>query len=236
MGNNGRPALIELRDVKKVFRLGQVEVEALGGVTTRIQRGEMVAIVGPSGSGKSTLLNILGCLDRPTTGSYLLNGDNVARMSDNRLAEVRRDLVGIVFQTFNLLQRMTAVENVELPLIYSGAANRRTRALEALQRVALSHRARHRPTELSGGEQQRVAIARALINKPSIILADEPTGNLDTKVGGEIIGLFQELNQQEGITVILVTHDPEISAAAPRIISTRDGLIISDEEKGRKEE
>ena len=227
--------LIELHEGTKVYRLGQVEVNALQGVSARIQQGEMVAIIGPSGSGKSSLMNILGCLDQPTSGFYSLDGENVGQMSDNQLAEIRRSRVGFVFQTFNLLGRMSALENVGLPLLYSRGANRKARAMEALGRVGLSNRAKHRPTELSGGEQQRVAIARALINKPSIILADEPTGNLDTKVGGEIIGLFHELNLHEGITVVLVTHDPEVSATARRVISMRDGLIVSDEGSLRAE-
>ena len=230
-GKNNPP--IELHEVTKVYRLGQVEVNALRGVSAQLDKGEMVAIIGPSGSGKSSLMNILGCLDRPTSGFYSLDGENVGRMNDNQLAEIRRSRVGFVFQTFNLLGRMSALENVGLPLVYSRGDNRKARALEALDRVGLSQRARHRPTELSGGEQQRVAIARALINRPSIILADEPTGNLDSKVGGEIMGLFHELNQQEGITVVLVTHDQEVSAMARRVISMRDGLIVSDERSPR---
>jgi putative ABC transport system ATP-binding protein len=225
--------LVELRDLQKVYRLGDVEVPALRGVSATIQTGEMLAIIGPSGSGKSTLMNILGCLDHPTSGSYLLQGDEVGSFSDDRLAEIRRQMIGFVFQTFNLLSRMTAWENVALPLLYTGAKDRKEQALAALDRVKLSHRANHKPTELSGGEQQRVAIARSLINHPPVILADEPTGNLDSSVGHEIIELFRELNR-DGITVVLVTHDPEISAEAPRTISIRDGLIVGDETRTRK--
>ncbi|MCH8191554.1 MAG: ABC transporter ATP-binding protein [Chloroflexi bacterium] len=221
--------MIQVEGLEKVYRLGSVDVPALRGVDISIRQGEMVAIMGPSGSGKSTLMNILGCLDRPTSGRYLLGGADVGAMNDNELAEIRRGRVGFVFQTFNLLTRMTAQENVELPLLYSGRDRRSERALEALERVGLGERARHRPTELSGGEQQRVAIARALVNQPSLILADEPTGNLDSKVGQEIMSIFGELNKNEGITVILVTHDADISAAARRVIGLRDGLVVRDE-------
>ncbi|MCH8195198.1 MAG: ABC transporter ATP-binding protein [Chloroflexi bacterium] len=221
--------MIQVEALEKVYRLGSVDVPALRGVDISIRQGEMVAIMGPSGSGKSTLMNILGCLDRPTSGRYLLGGADVGAMNDNELAEIRRGRVGFVFQTFNLLTRMTAQENVELPLLYSGRDRRSERALEALERVGLGERARHRPTELSGGEQQRVAIARALVNQPSLILADEPTGNLDSKVGQEIMSIFGELNKNEGITVILVTHDADISAAARRVIGLRDGLVVRDE-------
>ncbi len=228
---NGGP-LIEVRDLEKVYRLGKVDVPALRGVSATIDRGEMVAIMGPSGSGKSSLMNILGCLDRPTSGAYLLDGAEVGSLNDDELAEIRRGQIGFVFQTFNLLARMTAQDNVALPLLYSRGQRRSERALEALERVGLGHRARHRPAELSGGEQQRVAIARALINQPSLILADEPTGNLDTTVGQGIIDIFQELNRREGITVILVTHDPEVSAVARRVIALRDGLVVRDEAQG----
>lgn len=229
MESNSESPLIQVEGLEKVYRLGSVDVPALRGVDISIRQGEMVAIMGPSGSGKSTLMNILGCLDRPTSGRYLLGGADVGAMNDNELAEIRRGRVGFVFQTFNLLTRMTAQENVELPLLYSGRDRRSERALEALERVGLGERARHRPTELSGGEQQRVAIARALVNQPSLILADEPTGNLDSKVGQEIMSIFGELNKNEGITVILVTHDADISAAARRVIGLRDGLVVRDE-------
>lgn len=229
MESNIESPLIQVEGLEKVYRLGSVDVPALRGVDISIRQGEMVAIMGPSGSGKSTLMNILGCLDRPTSGRYLLGGADVGAMNDNELAEIRRGRVGFVFQTFNLLTRMTAQENVELPLLYSGRDRRSERALEALERVGLGERARHRPTELSGGEQQRVAIARALVNQPSLILADEPTGNLDSKVGQEIMSIFGELNKNEGITVILVTHDADISAAARRVIGLRDGLVVRDE-------
>ena len=229
MESNSESPLIQVEGLEKVYRLGSVDVPALRGVDISIRQGEMVAIMGPSGSGKSTLMNILGCLDRPTSGRYLLGGADVGAMNDDELAEIRRGRVGFVFQTFNLLTRMTAQENVELPLLYSGRDRRSERALEALERVGLGERARHRPTELSGGEQQRVAIARALVNQPSLILADEPTGNLDSKVGQEIMSIFGELNKNEGITVILVTHDADISAAARRVIGLRDGLVVRDE-------
>ncbi|MBM3188620.1 MAG: ABC transporter ATP-binding protein [Chloroflexi bacterium] len=209
--------------------MGQIEVRALCDVNLGIEQGELTAVMGPSGSGKSTLMNILGCLDQSTSGDYFLDGINVSTLNDNQLAEIRNLKIGFVFQNYNLLARARALDNVELPLIYAGARNRRERALAALKTVGLAERARHRPNELSGGEQQRVAIARALINDPAIILADEPTGNLDTKTGMEIIGLFQRLNLERGITVIYVTHDPEISRYTRRILSLRDGHIEGDE-------
>jgi len=216
--------MIELDDITKVYKMGQTEVVALNGIDLRIEQGEMVSIIGPSGSGKSTLMNIIGCLDKPTSGQYRLEEIEVSKLSDNKLAEIRNKKVGFVFQSFNLLPRTTALANVELPLIYGGAGNRRQRVLQALESVGLAQRAHHRPSELAGGEQQRVAIARALINNPSLILADEPTGNLDTQTSKEIMLLFQELNGQ-GITIILVTHEPDIAAYTQRIIRMRDGKI-----------
>lgn len=224
--------MIELENITKVYRMGKVEVPALRGITLNIEKGEMLAIIGTSGSGKSTLMNIIGCLDKPTLGTYVLDGSDVNRLNDNQLAEIRSKKLGFVFQEYNLLSRASAVANVELPLVYGNGGNRRNRALEALERVGLAERANHRPTELSGGEQQRVAIARALINNPAIILADEPTGNLDTNTTNEIISLFQQLNQ-DGITVVLVTHEMDIAKKAKRIIRLYDGKIISDEKVTR---
>ena len=223
--------MIELKDVTKTYRMGNVEVGALRGVSVAIQPGEMVAIMGASGSGKSTLMNILGCLDVPTSGEYLLEGENVGRLADNRLAEIRNRKIGFVFQTYNLLPRLTALANVELPLLYGNGRNRRSRALQALNRVGLGERTRHRPTELSGGQQQRVGIARALVKNPSILLADEPTGNLDSHSSEEVVAILRELNRQEGLTVIIVTHEPDIAAATRRVISMRDGRISSDQEQ-----
>lgn len=225
---NDLKPVIEIKDVTKVYQMGDVEVNALGGVSVQIYPGEMVAIMGPSGSGKSTLMNILGALDVPTAGGYLLDGQDVSHMTDDELAEVRNRKIGFVFQSFNLLPRTTAIANVELPLIYAGARNRRQRATAALEMVGLGERIHHRPNELSGGQQQRVAIARALINDPSIILADEPTGNLDSKSGAEIMHIFQDLNEERGITIIFVTHEPDIAEHTRRIIRLQDGLIISD--------
>src|SRR5512133_1283980 len=222
-------ALIELRDVTKVYDAGDVQVRALAGVSLDVESGESIAIMGASGSGKSTLMNLLGCLDRPTSGSYRLAGEDVGRLDRNRLAEIRNRTLGFVFQSFNLLARTSAVENVELPLLYSGVApaERRRRALHALERVGLAPRANHHPSQLSGGQQQRVAIARALVTQPKIILADEPTGNLDSRTSIEVMALFQKVGSQ-GITVALVTHEPDIAEYATRVVVVRDGHIVTD--------
>ncbi len=221
--------MIEVKDLVKIYRMGKIEVPALRGVSFKIEPGEMVAIMGPSGSGKSTLMHLLGCLDKPTSGLYKLEGIEVSKLSDNELARIRNKKIGFVFQNFNLLPRTSALANVELPLIYSGISRRREMALEALSRVGLLERANHRPSELSGGEQQRVAIARALINKPSIILADEPTGNVDSKAGEQILEIFKELNQRDKITILIVTHDQEVAAKTRRILHLRDGKLIREE-------
>jgi len=223
-------AVVQLAGITKIYRLGKVEVPALRGISVEIAGGEFVAIMGPSGSGKSTLMNIIGCLDRPTSGTYVLNGHDVSRMTDDDLADVRNREIGFVFQTFNLLPRLSALKNVEMPMIYAGlaASQRRERALWALQRVGLGHRVHHTAPELSGGEQQRVAIARALANRPAILLADEPTGNLDSRSGEEILAIFQELNAA-GMTIAMVTHDREIAEHASRILNLRDGRLVRDE-------
>ena len=220
--------MIELENITKIYRMGKVEVPALRGVTLNIEQGEMVAIIGASGSGKSTLMNIIGFLDKPTVGRYLFDGADVSRLSDNQLAEMRNKKVGFVFQEYNLLSRASALSNVELPLVYGGSGHKRKRTMEALERVGLATRAKHKPTELSGGEQQRVAIARALVNNPALILADEPTGNLDSATTAEIISIFRELNRG-GITVVLVTHEMDIAEQTQRIIRLMDGKVISDE-------
>jgi putative ABC transport system ATP-binding protein len=223
-------ALLLLENVRRVYRMGDVEVQALRGVSLRIDRGEFVAIMGSSGSGKSTLMNIIGCLDRPTSGRYLLDGHDVARLDRDDLAYIRNQTLGFVFQSFNLLSRTSAVENVELPLIYAGVSGREReeRAIQALERVGLGQRLDHHPSQLSGGQQQRVAIARAIVTNPKLILADEPTGNLDSRTSVEVMALFQELGRS-GITVVLVTHEPDIAAYAARVVTMRDGRVLSDE-------
>ena len=222
-------ALIETHDLWKTYVMGSEEIHALRGVTTEIERGEYVAIMGPSGSGKSTLMNLIGCLDTPSKGTYLLNGKGVSEMNDNELARIRNEEIGFVFQTFNLLPRATALHNVELPLVYAGVSgrDRQERAKAALLKVELSDRMMHRPNEMSGGQRQRVAIARALVNNPSILLADEPTGNLDSKTGAEIMALFARLHQA-GNTIVLVTHEADVAAFAHRILHLRDGQIEKD--------
>ena len=208
--------------------MGNIEVGALRDVSVSIRAGEMVAIMGASGSGKSTMMNILGCLDVPTSGEYLLEGENVGQLGDDRLADIRNRKIGFVFQTYNLLPRLTALANVELPLLYGNGHNRRRRAMTALSRVGLADRVGHRPTELSGGQQQRVGIARALVKEPSIVLADEPTGNLDSQSTEEVMAILQDLNHREGLTVIIVTHEPDIAAATRRVITMLDGRVVDD--------
>ncbi|ADQ41823.1 ABC transporter related protein [Caldicellulosiruptor kronotskyensis 2002] len=221
--------MIELYNISKIYKMGDNEVYALNGVTLKIQKNEFVAILGPSGSGKSTLMNIIGCLDTPTSGSYILDGNEVSKLSDNQLAEIRNSKIGFVFQQFNLIPQLTALENVELPLIYQGvsASKRHKLAKEALEKVGLGDRLHHRPRQLSGGQQQRVAIARALVTSPSIILADEPTGNLDSKSGSEIMQIFKQLHSQ-GSTIVLITHDNNIASQAKRIVRIHDGQIVED--------
>lgn len=229
--------VIEARNITKTYRMGKFDVEALRNVSFTIERGEALSIMGPSGSGKSTMMNTLGCLDKPTSGEYILDGESVGEMNDDQLASVRNRKVGFVFQSFNLLARLTALGNVELPLRYAGLTEgRRERAQAALEAVGLKDRMTHRPYELSGGQQQRVAVARALVNDPAMIMADEPTGNLDSKVGKEIVDLLLSLNQERGTTLIIVTHDPYIAEQTQRVIRLRDGEIDSsaEEDKGRK--
>ena len=220
--------MITLENITKIYRMGKVEIPGLRGVSLEIQRGEMLAIIGASGSGKSTLMHIIGCLDKPTEGRYIFEGADVSHLSDDKLADMRNKKFGYVFQDYNLLSRATAVSNVELPLIYAGVRQRRKLAMEALERVGVAARANHKPTELSGGEQQRVAIARALVNNPSVILADEPTGNLDSVTSGQIISVFHKLNE-EGITIVMITHEMDVAKQTKRIIRLYDGKIISDE-------
>ena len=225
---SNRP-VITIEGVTKFYHLGEHEVHALDGVSTVIYEGEFVAIMGPSGSGKSTMMNVLGALDTPTNGTYILAGSDVSKMSDDELAEIRNSKIGFVFQNFNLLPRTSAIQQVELPLIYAGKSQRRAKAAAALELVGLADRMDHRPSELSGGQQQRVAIARALVNEPAIILADEPTGNLDSKSGVEIIQILQNLNREQGITIICVTHDPWIARHTQRVLQLSDGQIVGDE-------
>ncbi len=222
--------VIDVRDLRKIYHVGSVDVIAVDGVTLQVDHGEFLAIMGHSGSGKSTFMNLIGCLDRPTSGEYFLEGENVSQMGTDQLAAVRNKRIGFVFQGFNLLARTTALENVELPMLYAGVSpeERDRRARTALEMVGLSERADHTPSELSGGQQQRVAIARALVNDPSIILADEPTGNLDTRSSEDIMRVFQSLNQEHGITVLIVTHEPDIANWTRRIITFRDGRVVED--------
>ncbi len=223
--------VVDARDLTKVYKMGEVEVQALRGASVKIARGEVIAIMGPSGSGKSTMMNILGCLDRPTSGQYSLDGAEVATLNDDQLAAIRNHKVGFVFQSFNLLARQSALANVELPLRYAGLTNgkRTERARLALEAVGLGDRMHHRPMELSGGQQQRVAIARAIVNAPAIIMADEPTGNLDSKVGKEIMSLLLNLNKESGTTLIIITHDPSVGSQAQRIVRIRDGIVENPE-------
>ena len=224
-------ALVELKDIRKSFSMGKEEVEILHGISISLEKGEFVAMMGPSGSGKSTTMNILGCLDKPTSGTYILNGQNINDLEGDDLALIRNSTIGFVFQGFNLLQKTSAIENVELPLLYAGMPKkeRRERAKEALIQMGLEERLYHEPTQLSGGQQQRVAIARGIVNRAPILMADEPTGNLDSKTSDEIMKLFKKINEEDGITILLVTHEPEVAAYAKRIVHFKDGMITSDE-------
>jgi putative ABC transport system ATP-binding protein len=232
------PTVISVRNLVKTYQVGEHVVKALRGVNLEVQRGEFLAVTGPSGSGKSTFMHIIGCLDRPTSGQYLLDGQDVSRLSKDALAAIRNKKIGFVFQGFNLLSRTSALDNVELPLLYGGggmkAAERRKRAMDVLTAVGLGDRADHHPNQLSGGQQQRVAIARALINSPSILLADEPTGNLDTRTSIEVMGIFQRLNQDRGITVVLITHEADIAEYGTRTVVFRDGQVVADRAVGRR--
>ncbi len=231
MENN---TLIQMEDIARIYKVGENQVHALKGVSYNIKRGDLMAIMGPSGSGKSTLMNIMGCLDKPSSGKYLLEGQEVSKMNKNQLAQIRNKRIGFVFQNFNLLARTTALENTELPLLYSDVTAKKTRemALKALAQVGLDGREQHKTNQLSGGEMQRVAIARALVNNPSLVLADEPTGNLDTKTGNEIMEIFTKLNKENNITIVLVTHDPEVAEIARKTIFLRDGMIEKVEVNG----
>ena len=226
---NGIANMIKLENLTKIYNIGTVNVPALNGVSLDIKRGELLSIMGPSGSGKSTLMHMLGCLDTPSSGRYLLEGEEVGSLNENQLAEIRNRKIGFVFQTYNLLPRLTAQANVELPLLYGNGSARKERATDALERVGLADRTAHRPTELSGGEQQRVGIARALVKDPTILLADEPTGNLDSRSSEEIMAILQWLNREEGMTVVIISHDSDVAAQTNRVVSMLDGLIISDE-------
>lgn len=227
-------ALVELKNIKKCFLLGDEEVEILHGVDLTVERGEFLAMMGPSGSGKSTTMNILGCLDKPTSGTYILDGNDVSNMDEDELATIRNQMIGFVFQGFNLLQKTSAIENVELPMLYAGTPSkeRRERAKAALTEMGLSDRLYHEPTQLSGGQQQRVAIARGIVNRAPILMADEPTGNLDSKTSDEIMALFRRLNEEDGMTIIVVTHEPDVAAYAKRVVNFKDGVILRDENGG----
>jgi putative ABC transport system ATP-binding protein len=225
----GRKAVIDVRNISKIYKMGDIEVPALRGVSLQVYEGEFVSIMGPSGSGKSTMLQILGALDQPTSGEYYLDGVNVAQLKDTQLASIRNRKIGFVFQSFNLLKRTSAQRQVELPLIYAGAGDRAKRARAALQAVGLGDRLHHNPNELSGGQQQRVAIARAIETNPAIVLADEPTGNLDSRSGTEVLRIFQEMNRKQGITTVFVTHDPFVARHTDRIVMLRDGEIVADQ-------
>jgi putative ABC transport system ATP-binding protein len=226
----GRKAVIDVRDITKIYKMGDIEVPALSGISLRVYEGEFISIMGPSGSGKSTMLQILGALDQPTSGEYYLDGVNVAKLKDTELASVRNKKIGFVFQSFNLLKRTAAQRQVELPLIYAGSGDRARRARAALEAVGLGNRLDHHPNELSGGQQQRVAIARAIVNNPAIVLADEPTGNLDSHSGTEVLKIFQKMNRENGITTIFVTHDTFVARHTDRIVMLRDGVIVADQD------